>query len=506
MTTTVPTPPAAAPDYDSTLVVAIDISDKAWVVGAQVPGLAHLKAKRSIAPNAAALWEALEQYGARAKAAGRTVTRTLVIYESGHTGFWLARWLGERGIEVYVVQPSSIPVNRCVRRAKSDTIDVDLMLRTLLAWLRGEPRVCSMVPVPDEATEDGRRPGREREELVSARLALTNRIRSILATLGIADYEPLPGDRRARLGALRTPLGRSLPPHAQAQVERLLDRLELVLEQISQLETQRDTVLAAAVSDPGEQMIQDLVRLRGIGAQGATTLVREGFVRTFRNAKALGSYVGLAGTPFNSGGSVRDQGISRAGNARLRTIAVELAWLWRRHQPDSALTRWFVARLGTSKGRMRKILLIALARKLLIALWKYQPRGSCPRGPCSRPRSGAVTPRRGTIAAPQTGEVASSRERLPVRDMGLVRAVLQSGAARSKLTVSRRRDHGRDPIPPDASLVGSSPCPPPSFDSTVPAPHPGHPERGERDRGSSGWARKPRRAMGYLDTELETGR
>jgi transposase len=368
------------PDYDRTLILAVEISRRSWVVAAQVPGAPQKGAKRQLAPRAEALMAAIEGYKRRATTAGMTVDRVIVAYESGGDGFWLARWLQQRAIEVHLMQPSSVPVDRRMRRAKSDRIDVDMLLRTLLAWLRGEPRVCSMVPVPDEATEDARRPIREREELIRARIALVNRIEAVLTVLGAGEYNPLRRDCREQLGQLRTGLGQPLPPHARAQIERLLDRLDLVRKQIADLEAERDRVVEGQAAGPAERMIRQLVRLRGIGVQTATVLVHEAFVRSFRNARALGSYAGLSGTPYSSGGTRREQGISKDGNRRLRAALVELAWMWLRYQPGCALSRWFHDRLGGSRGRLRKVMVVALARKLLVALWRYLQNGVVPQG------------------------------------------------------------------------------------------------------------------------------
>ena len=301
----VPNTRPIALDYDSTLVLAIELSNTSWVLAAQVPGLPRVKAKQSIAPTAEALLAAIDGYRDRARAAGRTVERVVATYEASWSGFWLARWLLRRGVETHVIQPSSVPVDRRARRAKSDGIDAELLLRTLLAWLRGEPRVCSMVPIPDEADEDERRRVREREDLVAERVSLVNRIGAVLATLGVRDYNPLRRDRRRCLEALRTALGDPLPPHARARILRMLDRLELVCAQISELERERDLVLEEEAPDKAEEMIQQLAGLRGIGAQSATVLVREAFVREFANGKALGSYAGLSPTPFSSGGTER---------------------------------------------------------------------------------------------------------------------------------------------------------------------------------------------------------
>jgi transposase len=350
-----------------------------------VPGFPQTKAKRTIKPDKNALLAAIDSYRTRAAEAGHSVKRVIIIYEAGWCGFWLARLLMTNDMEVHVVQPSSVPVDRRMRRAKSDGIDAELLLRTLLAWLRGEPRVCSMVPVPDEADEDARRCVRERSELVSERVGLVNRIGAVLATLGAGDYNPLLQSRRRRLADLRTGLGDPIPPNALAKIERLLTRLELVLAQITELELERDAVAKTSAPDQAGKMIQQLNSLRGIGVQSATVLVREAFVRHFANGKALGSYAGLSPTPYSSGGIDREQGIGKAGNRRLRTVMVELAWLWQRYQPGSAQAIWFRERVGSTGRRVRKVMVVALARKLLIALWRFVIDGVVPEGVIMKP-------------------------------------------------------------------------------------------------------------------------
>ncbi len=341
---------------------------------------------------------AIDGYRVRAEKAGRNVNRVIAVYEAGWSGFWLVRWLAKYGIETHVIQPSSVPVDRRARRAKSDGIDAELLLRTLLAWLRGEPRVCSMVPIPAETDEDARRRVRERAELVAERVGLVNRIGAVLATLGVGEYNPLRRDRRQRLDGLRTALGDPLPTHARAKIVRMLDRLELLLTQITELEQSRDAVLEDENPDRAASMIQQLAKLRGVGVQSATVLVREAFVREFANGKALGSYAGLTATPFSSGGIEREQGISKAGNARLRTAMVELAWLWQRYQPASAQVSWFRERISGTGRRMRKVMVVALARKLLIALWR---RRCCPSAPLTglagRPENANNHPSSGVI-------------------------------------------------------------------------------------------------------------
>lgn len=383
----VPQPRYSVADFERTLIFALEVSEKSWVVAAQVPGLAANKPRRTLLPNAEALLATIDHYRSRAVKAGKSVDRVVLVYEAGYSGFWLARWLARRGVEAFVVQPSSVPVERRVRRAKSDGIDAELLLRTLLAWLRGEPRVCSMVPIPTEVDEDARRCIRERQELMGERVAIVNGITSILATLGIRGYDALRRDRRQQLEGLHTALGDALPPHARAKIGRMLDRLELVMAQISVLDRQRDAVVEKVATNEAERMVQQLVLLRGIGVQSATLLVREAFVRPFANGKALGAYAGLSPTPYSSGGTEREQGIGRAGNARLRTVLVELAWIWQRYQPHSAMVVWFHDRLGGAARRMRKIMVVALARRLLIALWRFATQGVIPEGAVLKPIS-----------------------------------------------------------------------------------------------------------------------
>jgi transposase len=371
---------AQAVQYETTLVLAVELSSKTWVLAAQVPGLPKTKARRTIEPDKLALQSAINGYRARAAAAGYPVDRVIATYEAGWSGFWLARWLIAMGVEVHVIQPSSVPVDRRMRRAKSDGIDAELLLRTLLAWLRGEPRVCSMVPIPSQVDEDARRCVRERSELVSERVGLANRIGAVLATLGIDGYNPLLKSRRRRLADLRTGLDEPIPPNALAKIERLLSRLELVLDQIADLERQRDAVAESTTPDEAGKMIQQLCSLRGIGVQSATVLVREAFVRHFANGKALGSYAGLTATPYNSGGIEREQGTGKAGNRRLRTVMVELAWIWQRYQPGAAQVAWFRERTRSTGRRGRKVMVVALARKLLIALWRFVIDGVVPEG------------------------------------------------------------------------------------------------------------------------------
>ena len=375
-----PAPTSAALDYDSTIIGALEMSDKKWVLAVQLPGVKR-HTRHVLEASGEELASLIERLKARCAPAGQPIARVILTHEAGRDGFWLARFLVRRGVEVHVMQPSSLPVDRRARRAKTDVIDVEMLLRTLMAWLRGEPRVCSMVPIPTETDEEARRAHREREDLTGERLSILNKIDSILATLGVKGYRALRRDRRKQLASLRQPDGDPVPQAARIRIERLLDRLELTLRQIKEVEAARDAVLKKpAPADEAERMIRSLVDMRAIGPELATLLVREAFSRPISNRRALGSYAGLAGTPFSSGGSEREQGIGKDGNRRVRAAMVELAWLWLRWQPDSTLSAWFRERVGKAGGRIKRIMIVALARKLLVALWRYAKDGVIPEG------------------------------------------------------------------------------------------------------------------------------
>jgi len=372
-------PAAATLDYDSTMIAALELSSKKWLLAVQLPGVIR-RTRHTLEPNGAGLAALIGKLRARSAASGRPIARVILTHEAGRDGFWLARFLSRRGVEVHVMQPSSLPVDRRARRAKTDRIDVEMLLRTLLAFLRGEPRVCAMVPIPSEADEEARRAHREREDMIGERKSIVNKIGGILATLGVEGFNALRRDRRAALSALRQPDGEPLPQVARSRIERLLDRLELILKQIAAVEKTRDAVVEAEPATEAERMIKMLASLCAVGPELATLLVREAFVRPIRNRRALGSYAGMTGTPFSSGGREREQGISKSGNKRVRAGMLELAWLWLRWQKDSALAVWFCKRVGQGKGRIKKIMIVALARKLLVALWRFAKDGVIPEG------------------------------------------------------------------------------------------------------------------------------
>jgi len=358
------------------IFISLELSRSIWLVTSVSPGSGEKMSKHSVrAGDVAALLARFSELKHKALARTGKSFAIVAIQEAGLDGFWLHRALEQEGIESHVVDPASIATSRRRRRAKTDRIDGEALLRALLAYKRGEPRVCTMVRAPTPEDEDRRRLCRERKTLIAERVEHVNRIKGLLFSQGISSYEPLRRDRRQRLEDLRTGDGRSLPTHLKTQISRELDRLELLLDQIKLAEAERDALLAedqAAAPEPPGRM---LLEFKGIGAEFAATLWLEGLFRRFDNRRQLASYAGLAPTPWQSGSVDREQGVSKAGNPRLRAILIELAWLWLRHQPQSALALWFKERVKRNGGRMKKTTIVALARKLLVALWKYVTAG-----------------------------------------------------------------------------------------------------------------------------------
>ena len=440
----------AALDYNSTIIGALELSEKKWVLAVQLPGVSR-HSRHVLEACGDGLASFVERLKARCAAAGRKIARVILTHEAGRDGFWLARFLARRGIEVHVIQPSSLPVDRRARRAKTDIIDVEMLLRTLMAWLRGEPRVCSMVPIPSEADEEARRAYREREDLTGERRSIVNKIDGILATLGVKGYKALRRDRREQLTAVRQPDGDAIPQKAKARIERLLDRLDLVLKLIEQVESARDAVLKKdAPADEAERMIRSLTDLRSIGPDFATLLVREAFVRQFRNRRALGGYVGLGGTPFSSGGSEREQRDRKRrqqtrarGNGRTRLDVVALA-------AGQRLVR-VVPRTCRRNGRAHQENLDsgfgAQAARRLVALregWGHSRRSKNESG--IRPAFTSAPSQVDGWRSPQKPEGPSGRR---TEDWTRRKELLFPDAG---IVV---RDHK---IRPDTRLAGSSPC------------------------------------------------
>lgn len=313
-----------------------------------------------------------------------TSSTIAVCFEAGRDGFWLHRLLTARDIPTYVVEPTSILVNRRAKRAKTDRLDAEGMLRVLAAYIAGDRQICSMVHVPTPDEEDGKRVHREREYLVQERTRIENRISALLITQGIRSRPSLRSWERD-MALLETGDGRKLPQHLASELNRLRRRLVLVRELITELDTERDEHLAATSGDAVTTKVTALSEIYGIGDNFAAVLTREVFYRRFGNRKQVASYVGLAPMPHQNGNVDKDRRIGRAGNARARKTLVQAAWLWLRYQPKSELASWFYQKVGDLKGRARRIAIVAMARKLLIALWRYTEHGEIPAGAVLRP-------------------------------------------------------------------------------------------------------------------------
>jgi transposase len=353
------------------IFVSLELSRSTWLVTSLSPGGGEKMSKHSVrGGDVAGLLHQLAKLRGKAQARTGETFPVIVIQEAGLDGFWLHRVLETEGIESHVVDAASILTSRRRRRAKTDRIDGETLLRTLLAYKRGEPRVCAMVRAPNPQEEDRRRLCRERKTLVAERVEHVNRIKGLLFAQGISDYEPLHRDRRRRLEELTTGDGRPLPAHLEAQIGRELDRLELLLKQLRAVEAERDALLAP-VGDAAPAPVAALAGLRGIGPEFAALLWLECFFRSFSNRRQVAAYAGLAPTPWQSGSVQHEQGVSKSGNPRLRTTMVQLAWLWLQHQPMSELSLWFKERVQRDGGRGKKTTIVALARKLLVALWKF---------------------------------------------------------------------------------------------------------------------------------------
>jgi transposase len=365
--------------HDATLHASLELSQATWLVTSLLPGSEKMSKHSTPGGNGAALLALLARLRTRAEQSTGGPVSMVVIQEAGLDGFWVHRLLQANSINSHVVDPASIAVPRRRRRAKTDGIDGETLLRTLLAWQRAEPRVCAMVVPPSPEQEDRRRVSRERAILLQERVRHVNRIKGLLAGQGITDYDPLHKDRRIRLGEVTTGDGQALPSRLKAELLREIELVELVLRQIAEVEAERDAAVEAE-ADAKPSPVALLTRLKAVGPQIAAVLYVEGLYRHFTNRREVAAYAGLVPTPWRSGTIDREQGISKAGNRRLRHIMIELAWLWVRHQPDSALSRWFRARVGAERGRVRRIAIVALARKLLIALWRYVTHGEVPEG------------------------------------------------------------------------------------------------------------------------------
>jgi transposase len=364
---------------DATVVAVIELSQSSWLVGGIVPGIDRHPEKK-LPPDEETLLRLLYRWRDEAIKAGRKITRMTVAFEAGRDGLWLARWLRARGIEAHVIHPTSIPVSREHRRAKTDRLDIGLLKRAFLGWLRGERDHCSMAAISTFEEEDAKRPNRERENLVGLRTRIINRLKGAFIRLGIRGFNPKLRKAPERLAALRTPEGHVIPPNTLAELQRDLARLRFITDQIKEIEEARLERLQRAPQERSHAMVQLLARIRGVGVETADMLVNEILSRNLRDRRAVARYAGLTGSPDESGRKRREKGLAKAGNARVRRGMIQLAWRFLMFQKDSSLAQWYKTRTDGTKGARKTTMIVALARKLLIELWRLVSIGKVPDG------------------------------------------------------------------------------------------------------------------------------
>jgi transposase len=376
----------AAFEQDSTVVAVIEMGLKSWLVGGIVPGVERHPLKK-LEVDEVALLRLLHRWRDEAKKAGHPIKRIAVAFEAGRDGFWLARWLRMRGIESYVIHPTSVSVSREHRRAKTDRLDIELLKRAFIGWLRGETDHCRMAAIPTLEEEDAKRPSRERESLVGERTRLVNRLKSCLVRLGIRGFNPKLRKASERLAVVRTPEGAPVPQNTLDELKRDMARLRFVSDQITEIEKARLVRLQAAPKAGPNAMVRLLARVLGIGVETADMLVHEVLSRNLRDRRAVARYVGLTGSPDESGKKRREKGLAKSGNARVRRGMIQLAWRFIMFQKNSELAQWYRARTADGRKDSRKTMIVALARKLLIALWRLVTTGEVPAGVVLRPAS-----------------------------------------------------------------------------------------------------------------------
>jgi len=370
-------------EQDATLIAVIEMGQSSWLVAGIVPGVERQPLKK-LAVDESALLKLLNRWREEAEQAGHGIKRIAVVFEAGRDGFWLARWLRARDIEAHVIHASSVAVSREHRRAKTDRLDTELLKRAFLGWLRGERDHCKMVAIPTTNDEDAKRPNRERESLVGEQSRIVNRMKATLTRLGIRGFNPKLKKAAERLDGLRTPEGEPIPPNTLAELRRDMVRRRLVSDQIRQIEDARLERLEHAPGDGPHAMVRLLARVIGVGIETADMLVQEVLSRNMRDRRAVARYAGLTGSPDESGRKRREKGLARSGNARVRRGMIQLAWRFLMFQKDSALAQWFRSRTENARGT-RKTMIVALARKLLISLWRLVRDGVLPDGVILRP-------------------------------------------------------------------------------------------------------------------------
>lgn len=371
-------PSSTASASEQSLYAALELSKNSWLLAIQFPGRDNPSLHPIKGGDADGLMAKLDAARERLAKVSGQAPKVILCYEAGYDGFWLARFLEQRGVDCLVMDPASLQVDRRARRAKTDRIDVEKLLHTLIAWCRGERHVCSMVVKPSGEEEDLRRSHRERDRLVRERTAHINRIKGLLFGQGIRGINVKRHYKTLAPADLVTGDGRPLPERLGCEIAREIQRLALVQEQLREIERERD--LAPTPCQATERKRQQLLRLNGIGTAIAPILSREVYYRQFANRRQVASFIGLAPSAYDSGESRRSQGISKAGNSLVRAIMIQTAWMWLKHQPQSALSQWFHQRTEGQSKRMRCVMIVALARKLAIALWRYLEYGLIPQG------------------------------------------------------------------------------------------------------------------------------
>jgi transposase len=368
---------------ETTLIAVIDMGQSSWLVGAIVPGIDRHPLKK-IDPDEVDLLRLLQRWRDEAIKAGRTISRITLAFEAGRDGFWLARWLQVRDIETYVIHSTSVAVPREHRRAKTDRLDTELLKRVFMGWLRGEADHCRMVAIPTLGEEDAKRPNRERENLVGERTRIVNRMKGCLARFGIRNFKSTLRKASERLETLRTPEAGPLPHNTLAELRRDMARLRFIMDQIKEIELARLQQLKQAPEKGTNAMVRLLARVIGVGIETADMLVHEVLSRNLRDRRAVARYAGLTGSPDESGSKRRQKGLAKAGNARVRRGMIQLAWRFLMFQKNSELAQWYRARTQDAPST-RKTMIVALARKLLIAIWRFVMAGEIPAGVSLRP-------------------------------------------------------------------------------------------------------------------------
>lgn len=381
------------PSNTTPLYMALELDNARWQIGFSTAMAQPMRARSVVAGDVSTLHQEISRAIALMFPKG-PAAEIVSCYEAGRDGFWIHRLLTEQGhpvgeglapipIRNVIVDASSMSITRQARRAKSDSIDRAALMRHLIRWNEGESQVWRVIRVPSREDENARLLDREIETLTQDRTRERNRISGALKLHGVGA-----GPKKAELETLRTAEGKPLPPDMVAMLRREFDRLVLLESQIKGLEAERSQRLA--MPTPVAEKARRLMELKGLGEVSSSVLVHELFSwRDFHNRREVGSSAGLCPTPYSSGGSHREQGISRAGNRRVRKIANQLAWIWVRNQPDSSITKWFEKRFAHGGPRGRKIGITAVARKLLVALWRYLDQGVVPEGALLKPTKAA---------------------------------------------------------------------------------------------------------------------